>query len=281
MSVRASPEAARRAVHEAGVAGRAAVACLNGPASVVISGEWAAISAAVKRLPPGTKVTRVAATHADHSPAMAQLAPALEARAAELYRRHRPRRPSCPWVSSVTGDVVSEEEAADPAYWAKHLTAPVDYISAVRSLLRVCSAREKAPTSRFERSRAAVVVEMGEGMLTRFGEAILESCRAHESEEPPEGFASGPLPDMSTTRRSHLPQEPPEGLANVRFAQTLSKADAAESAAEYCARVEARIEELMEPVRRERLTRFLLEPDSVDEAEVELACAEPVQLPPS
>ena len=27
----------------------------------------------------------------------------------------------------------------------------------------------------------------------------------------------------------------------------------------------------MEPVRRERLTRFLLEPDSVDEAEVELA----------
>jgi len=94
-------------------------------------------------------------------------------------------------------------------------------------------------------------------MLTRFGEAILESCRAHESEEPP------------------------EGLANVRFAQTLSKADAAESAAEYCARVEARIEELMEPVRRERLTRFLLEPDSVDEAEVELACAEPVQLPPS
>jgi len=89
------------------------------------------------------------------------------------------------------------------------------------------------------------------------GEAILESCRAHESEESP------------------------EGLANVRFAQTLSKADAAESAAEYCARVEARIEELMEPVRRERLTRFLLEPDSVDEAEVELACAEPVQLPPS
>ena len=37
------------------------------------------------------KVTRVAATHADHSPAMAQLAPALEARAAELYRQHRPR----------------------------------------------------------------------------------------------------------------------------------------------------------------------------------------------
>mmetsp|Transcript_25586 Transcript_25586/g.80550 ORF Transcript_25586/g.80550 Transcript_25586/m.80550 type:complete len:467 (+) Transcript_25586:45-1445(+) len=148
MSVRASPEAARRAVHEAGVAGRAAVACLNEPTSVVISGEWAAISAAVKRLPPGTKVTRVAATHADHSPAMAQFAPALEARAAEIYRRHRPRRPSCPWFSSVTGDVVSEEEAADPAYWAKHLTAPVDYISAVRSLLRVCYAREKAPPSR-------------------------------------------------------------------------------------------------------------------------------------
>ena len=56
------------------------------------------------------------------------------------------------------------------------------------------------------------------------GEAILESCRAHESEEPPEGFASGPVPDMSTTRRSYLLQEPPEGLANVRFAQTLSKA---------------------------------------------------------
>ncbi|EOD32768.1 hypothetical protein EMIHUDRAFT_230345 [Emiliania huxleyi CCMP1516] len=262
MSVRASPEAARRAVHEAGVAGRAAVACLNGPTSVVISGEWAAISAAVKRLPPGTKVTRVAATHADHSPAMAQLAPALAARAAELYRRHRPRlaelprRPSCPWVSSVTGDVVSEEEAADPAYWAKHLTAPDARLGAVRSLLRVCSAREKAPpsrapTSRFERSRAVVVVEMGEGMLTRgirvedtsspsAGEAILESC-CHDN----------------------------------------PKADAAESAAEYCARVEARIEELMEPVRRERLTRFLLEPDSVDEAEVELACAEPVQLPPS
>ena len=42
MSVRASPEAARRAVHEAGVAGRAAVACLNGPASVGCCGEYAA-----------------------------------------------------------------------------------------------------------------------------------------------------------------------------------------------------------------------------------------------
>ena len=40
MSVRASPEAARRAVHEAGVAGRAAVACLNGPASVGCCGEY-------------------------------------------------------------------------------------------------------------------------------------------------------------------------------------------------------------------------------------------------
>mmetsp|Transcript_16700 Transcript_16700/g.56174 ORF Transcript_16700/g.56174 Transcript_16700/m.56174 type:complete len:456 (-) Transcript_16700:739-2106(-) len=151
MSVRASPEAARRAVHEAGVAGRAAVACLNGPTSVVISGEWAAISAAVKRLPPGTKVTRVAATHADHSPAMAQFAPALEARAAEIYRRHRPRRPSCPWFSSVTGDVVSEEEAADPAYWAKHLTAPVDYISAAPRAAAVVAreARDAPP----ERSR--------------------------------------------------------------------------------------------------------------------------------
>ncbi|EOD32378.1 hypothetical protein EMIHUDRAFT_230921 [Emiliania huxleyi CCMP1516] len=241
MSVRASPEAARRAVHEAGVAGRAAVACLNGPTSVVISGEWAAISAAVKRLPPGTKVTRVAATHADHSPAMAQLAPALAARAAELYRRHRPRlaelprRPSCPWVSSVTGDVVSEEEAADPAYWAKHLTAPDARLGAVRSLLRVCSAREKAPPSRVRRG-----IRVEDTSCPSAGEAILESC-CHDN----------------------------------------PKADAAESAAEYCARVEARIEELMEPVRRERLTRFLLEPDSVDEAEVELACAEPVQLPSS
>ena len=65
--------------------------------------------------------------------------------------RCRPRRPSCPWFSSVTGDVVSEEEAADPAYWAKHLTAPVDYISAAPRAAAVVAreARDAPP----ERSR--------------------------------------------------------------------------------------------------------------------------------
>ena len=51
--------------------------------------------------PPRYQVTRVPATHGDHSPLMAPMAPALDAAAARLYAKSKPTKPFCHWISSV------------------------------------------------------------------------------------------------------------------------------------------------------------------------------------
>jgi len=159
MAVRASSTDANRAIDRAGERGRVVVACDNGPRAVVLSGEWGALSTVLQGLAPGVQVTRVSATHADHSPAMAPLAALLGAYAVQLYAQEKPQSPEVLWVSTVTGHAMAEENAIDPMHWARHFTAPVLYQDALSTLLKGCS----------ETGRPTVVLEMGEGMLERFG----------------------------------------------------------------------------------------------------------------
>jgi acyl transferase domain-containing protein len=157
MAVRASSTDANRAIDRAGE--RVVVACDNGPRAVVLSGEWGALSTVLQGLAPGVQVTRVSATHADHSPAMAPLAALLGAHAVQLYAQETPQSPEVLWVSTVTGHAMAEENAIDPMHWSRHFTAPVLYQDALSTLLKGCS----------ETGRPTVVLEMGEGMLERFG----------------------------------------------------------------------------------------------------------------
>ncbi len=87
-----------------------------------ISGPAPAIEALERRLGGlGVPCLRLPVARAFHSPMMAAAAPAL---AAELARLDL-RPPRIPYVSNVTGTWIASRQAADPAYWARQLLAPV------------------------------------------------------------------------------------------------------------------------------------------------------------
>lgn len=237
LAVRTSLEAAETAIASSGMVGRVAVACHNGPQSLVLSGDWAALSQLVKKLDLPTRPTRVSATHGDHSPLMAPMVSALDARAALLYSTARPAKPTCHWISTVSGEVMGADEVDDSRHWGKHLTSTVKYVDALKTLYRLCAERQDAPTSRFETGRRVVVVEMGEGMLSRFGDAIASDIIA---------------------------RDPKLRSAKVSFAHTLDRGEMTADAKDYCHKVDARMETVAVPVRKELLCRFLLSPHSTD-----------------
>ncbi len=109
------------------------VAAYNGARLTVVSGPEEAIEAAAARLAErGVTGRRLHTSHAFHS---AMMEPALDAFAAELAQVEL-RAPRLPFVSNVTGDWITDEQATDPAYWVGHLRAPVRFAPSVALLLQ-------------------------------------------------------------------------------------------------------------------------------------------------
>ncbi|WP_118082399.1 type I polyketide synthase [Streptomyces sp. CC0208] len=108
---------------------RVAVAAVNGPESVVLSGDEEAVSALAARL--GRTATRLKVSHAFHSP---RLDPMLDAfrEIAESVTYHRP---SVPVVSTLTGR--PEPDAIRTAeYWVRQARETVLFADAVHWLAR-------------------------------------------------------------------------------------------------------------------------------------------------
>ena len=108
------------------------VAGINAPGITVVSGPEDAVRALQARLEAnGTKSTPLATSHAFHSPMMdGALEPFLA-----VLRKVRLAKPQLPWISCVTGDWITAEEATDPDYWARQLRQPVRFAEGVRRLL--------------------------------------------------------------------------------------------------------------------------------------------------
>ncbi|WP_372503531.1 type I polyketide synthase [Streptomyces spectabilis] len=128
VSVAASADDARARLERWG--DRVALAAVNGPASVVVSGDPAALDELMADCErDGVRARRVAVDYASHSPQVELLRADLLADLAEL----RPRAGKLPLYSTVTGDVLAGDElTAD--YWFRNLRRTVRLSDAVERL---------------------------------------------------------------------------------------------------------------------------------------------------
>ncbi|WP_328722905.1 type I polyketide synthase [Streptomyces sp. NBC_00247] len=107
------------------------IAAVNGPASVVLSGDAEAVDAIGAELAAqGRKTKRLRVSHAFHSPHMDAMLEAFQAVAKGL----RFSAPRIPIVSTLTGQQVGAEELTTPEYWVRHVRRPVRFLDAARAL---------------------------------------------------------------------------------------------------------------------------------------------------
>ncbi|MFJ9895893.1 type I polyketide synthase [Streptomyces sp. NPDC091280] len=110
---------------------RLALAAVNGPRSVVVSGDADAAAEFAARFESGGRRTRrLRVSHAFHSPHMHSVVDELRRVAATLDLR----APTLTVISDLTGLPAEPGELTSPDYWAEHMRSPVRFHDAVRQL---------------------------------------------------------------------------------------------------------------------------------------------------
>jgi acyl transferase domain-containing protein len=111
--------------------GRVAVAAVNGPVSVVVSGVADDVEAvAAEFAARGRRTRRLRVSHAFHSPLMDAMLEDFRQVAAGV--RYAP--PAVPVVSDLTGTLATGEDLRTPDYWVRHVRHTVRFGDAVRAL---------------------------------------------------------------------------------------------------------------------------------------------------
>ncbi|ETX02891.1 MAG: hypothetical protein ETSY1_01945 [Candidatus Entotheonella factor] len=108
------------------------LAAVNSPLQCVVSGEPAAIEVFARQLANRhIACQRLHTSHAFHS---AMMEPML-APFAEHIQHTALQPPSVPFISNVTGTWITSAEAADPAYWVRHVRQPVRFADGLQPIL--------------------------------------------------------------------------------------------------------------------------------------------------
>ncbi|MCX6049287.1 MAG: SDR family NAD(P)-dependent oxidoreductase, partial [Chloroflexi bacterium] len=107
-----------------------AIAAINGPDNIVISGRSAAVQAIVAQLTAaGVKTRPLTVSHAFHSPLMDPILAEFQQVAASIT--YHP--PKLRLVSNVTGKLAGDE-VSTPEYWVRHIRAAVRFADGVATL---------------------------------------------------------------------------------------------------------------------------------------------------
>ncbi|MCC3770010.1 type I polyketide synthase, partial [Streptomyces sp. UNOC14_S4] len=160
VAVRASEEEVTAAL--APVRDRVAIAAVNGPTSIVVSGDEETVLGLTEAWrEQGRKVRRLRVGHAFHSPRMDAMLDAF----ADVARGLTFRPPTTPVVSNLTGEPVTGDEMCSPDYWVRHAREAVRFGDGVR---------------RLREAGATVLVELGpDGSLSALARECLPSADRH------------------------------------------------------------------------------------------------------
>ncbi|MDT0612242.1 type I polyketide synthase [Streptomyces lancefieldiae] len=104
------------------------IAAVNGPNSVVISGDEGPARRIAEQL--GGRIRRLRSSHAFHSPHMAAMLDDFRRELGELPAT----APHIPVVSDLTGDLATAEQLGSPDYWARHVRETVRFEAGLRHL---------------------------------------------------------------------------------------------------------------------------------------------------
>lgn len=109
------------------------LAAINGPNTCVLAGPVEAIEQLERRLgEQWIAAQRVETTHAFHSTMLEVLREPLT----ELVSGLELHAPQIPYISNVTGAWITEEQATDPTYWARHMCQTVRFADGAGLLLQ-------------------------------------------------------------------------------------------------------------------------------------------------
>ncbi|MCR3723477.1 acyl transferase domain-containing protein/acyl carrier protein [Streptomyces umbrinus] len=106
---------------------RVAIAAVNGPDAVVISGEETAVALVAARF---ERSRRLRVSHAFHSPLMDPMLAAFREVAAQVTFHP----PVIPLVSNLTGALADPKDLCTPAYWVRHVREAVRFGDGIQAL---------------------------------------------------------------------------------------------------------------------------------------------------
>ncbi|MFI6225939.1 SDR family NAD(P)-dependent oxidoreductase [Micromonospora echinospora] len=154
------------------------VAAVNGPELAVLGGPVEAVRRIRDDLErDGVPARLLATTHAFHT---GMLRPVREPLVEWIRRNVTLRPPRLPYVSNVTGRLITADEATDPWYWADHMCEPVRFDRAIATVLGLGD---------------HVVVELGPG------QSLGAMVRTHPSCDPARWPAIVPTVSGAAERR--------------------------------------------------------------------------------